>query len=85
MSSTASTPWIAIIFQAAITCRATHFLTGDLQHFAPLLNQPDLACSLIVQTVVEFTGRTVNHAPGSHHPKSGDRAGSPRANVPDDA
>ena len=44
----------AVIFQAAIVCRATHFLTGDLHHFGPFMNQPDMAFSIIVQTVAEF-------------------------------
>jgi predicted nucleic acid-binding protein len=44
----------AIIFQAAIACCATHFLTGDLQHFGPFMNHPNMACSIIVQTVAEF-------------------------------
>jgi uncharacterized protein len=44
----------AVIFQAAVACRATHFLTGDLQHFGPFMNQPDMACSIIVQTVAEL-------------------------------
>jgi uncharacterized protein len=44
----------AVIFQAANTCCATHFLTGDLRHFGPFMNQPDATCSIIVQTVAEF-------------------------------
>jgi len=44
----------AIIFQAAVNCRATHFLTGDLRHFGPFMNQPDATFSIIVQTVAEF-------------------------------
>lgn len=44
----------AVIFKAAVTCRATHFLTGDLHHFGPCMNQPDKSHSIIVQTVAEF-------------------------------
>lgn len=44
----------AVIFQAAMTCRATHFLTGDLHHFGPLMNRPDVTFSIIVQTVADF-------------------------------
>ena len=44
----------AVIFQAAVACRATHFLTGDLQHFGSIMTRPDLACSITVQTVAEF-------------------------------
>ncbi|MFZ2445597.1 MAG: hypothetical protein WAW37_04515 [Syntrophobacteraceae bacterium] len=47
-------PKDAIIFQAAVSCRATHFLTGDLRHFGPCMNQPDATFSIIVQTVAEF-------------------------------
>lgn len=43
-----------VLFQAAVTCRATHFLTGDLHHFGPLMNRPDVTGSIIVQTVAEF-------------------------------
>jgi uncharacterized protein len=44
----------AVIFQAATTCRATHFLTGDLHHFGPFMNRPELTFYIIVQTVAEF-------------------------------
>jgi predicted nucleic acid-binding protein len=44
----------AVIFQAAVTCRATHFLTGDLRHFGPLMNRPDVTPSMVVRTVAEF-------------------------------
>jgi predicted nucleic acid-binding protein len=44
----------AVIFQAALRCRATHLLTGDLRHFGPLMNRPDAACGIIIQTVAEF-------------------------------
>jgi predicted nucleic acid-binding protein len=44
----------AVIFQAAVACRATHFLTGDLHHFGPFMNRPDMTRSIIVQTVAEF-------------------------------
>lgn len=44
----------AVIFQAASTCRATHFLTGDLRHFGPLMNRPDATYSILIQTVADF-------------------------------
>ena len=44
----------AVIFQAAVSCHATHFLTGDLRHFGPFMNCPDATYSIIVQTVAEF-------------------------------
>ncbi|MGO9314765.1 MAG: putative toxin-antitoxin system toxin component, PIN family [Syntrophobacteraceae bacterium] len=44
----------AVIFQAAVSCRATHFLTGDLRHFGPFMNCPQATFSIIVQTVAEF-------------------------------
>jgi len=47
-------PKDAIIFQAAVSCRATHFLTGDLRHFGSFMNRPDATNSIIIQTVSEF-------------------------------
>jgi uncharacterized protein len=44
----------APIFAAAVYCRATHLLTGDIKHFGPLMNQPDLCGGMIVQSVAEF-------------------------------
>jgi len=44
----------AVIFQSAVSFRATHFLTGDLRHFGPIMNQPNKTSSVIVQTVAEF-------------------------------
>ena len=47
----------AVIFQAAITCGATHLLTGDLRHFGSLMNRPEATFSIIVQTVADFLER----------------------------
>lgn len=44
----------AVIFQAARSCQATHFLTGDLRHFGPLMNRPDATYSITVQTFAQF-------------------------------
>jgi predicted nucleic acid-binding protein len=44
----------APIFAAAVYCRATHLLTGDIKHFGLLMNQPGLCGGMIVQTVAEF-------------------------------
>ena len=44
----------APVFAAAVQCRATHLLTGDVKHFGPLMNRPDLCGGMIVQTVAEF-------------------------------
>jgi predicted nucleic acid-binding protein len=44
----------APIFTAAVYCRATHLLTGDIKHFGPIMNQPELCGGMIVQTVAEF-------------------------------
>ncbi|MFH0730567.1 MAG: DNA-binding protein [Pseudomonadota bacterium] len=44
----------AIIFQAAVACRATHFLTGDLRHFGAFMNRPEVTGGIIVQTAAEF-------------------------------
>jgi uncharacterized protein len=42
------------IFQAAVACRATHLLSGDLRHFGSFMNQPAITFSIRVQTVAEF-------------------------------
>ena len=44
----------SVIFQAAVACQATHFLTGDLRHFGPFMNKPNQTMSIIIQTVSEF-------------------------------
>ena len=44
----------AIIFQAAVACEATHFLTGDLRHFGPLMNHPEQTAAILIQTVSDF-------------------------------
>jgi predicted nucleic acid-binding protein len=47
-------PKDAIIFQAAVTCRATHLLTGDKAHFGPVMNRPNKTFSIVVQTTADF-------------------------------
>ena len=42
------------IFQAALACRATHLLTGDLKDFGPFMNQPGNTFGVCIQTVAEF-------------------------------
>jgi len=42
------------IFQAAVTCRATHLLTGDMKHFGEWMNKPGATFGIIVQTVAQF-------------------------------
>jgi predicted nucleic acid-binding protein len=42
------------IFQAALACRATHLLTGDLRDFGPFMNQPENTFGICIQTVSEF-------------------------------
>ena len=42
------------IFQAALACRATHLLTGDLRDFGPFMNQPENTFGICIQTVAEF-------------------------------
>jgi len=44
----------APVFTAAVYCRATHLLTGDIKHFGPLMNKPELCGGVIVQTVADF-------------------------------
>lgn len=42
------------IFRAARACRADVLLTGDLRDFGFLMNSPDKADGLLIQTVAEF-------------------------------
>jgi uncharacterized protein len=42
------------ILEAAIRCKATHLLTGDIKDFGPFMNNPDLTAGVIIQTVSEF-------------------------------
>jgi predicted nucleic acid-binding protein len=44
----------AVIFQAAVACQATHFLTGDHRHFGPFMNRPDETNAIVIQTVSDF-------------------------------
>ena len=60
------------IFQAALSCGASHLLTGDLKHFGPIMNQPDKTLGMVVQTVAAFldcrrvvVGRDVPSCPGT--------------------
>ena len=45
------------IFQAALTCEATHLLTGDIKDFGPFMNRPDKTGNVLIQTVAEFLDR----------------------------
>ena len=40
--------------KAALACRATHLLTGDLKDFGRFMNRPDETLGVRVQTVAEF-------------------------------
>lgn len=42
------------IYRAAHACRADVLLTGDLRDFGFLMNAPELAGGLLIQTVAEF-------------------------------
>jgi len=42
------------IFQAALACRATHLLTGDLKDFGPFMNQPEKTYGVCIQTIADF-------------------------------
>ena len=42
------------IFQAALACRATHLLTGDLKDFGRFMNRPEQTEGICIQTVAEF-------------------------------
>lgn len=42
------------IFQAALACRASHLLTGDLKDFGRFMNRPEQTLGVRIQTVAEF-------------------------------
>ena len=42
------------IYLAALGCRATHLLTGDLRDFGPFMNLPKKTNGLLIQTVAQF-------------------------------
>jgi predicted nucleic acid-binding protein len=42
------------ILEAAIQCKATHLLTGDIKDFGPFMNHPNLTGGVLIQTVSEF-------------------------------
>jgi hypothetical protein len=44
------------ILEAAIHCKATHLLTGDIKDFGPIMNKPSLTAGVIIQTASEFLG-----------------------------
>ena len=46
------------IFQAAVACKATHLLTGDLKDFGPLMNRPEDSSGICIQTVSDFLDGT---------------------------
>ena len=42
------------ILEAAIQCKASHLLTGDIKDFGPVMNKPSLTGGVVIQTVSEF-------------------------------
>lgn len=42
------------IFQAAVECRATHLLTGDIKDFGRYMNQTEKTFNIRIQTVADF-------------------------------
>jgi predicted nucleic acid-binding protein len=48
------------IYLAALACRATHLLTGDLRDFGSLMNKPEETGGLVIQTVSEFLSRSLS-------------------------
>ena len=44
------------ILEAAIHCKATHLLTGDIKDFGPFMNHANLTGGVVIQTVSEFLG-----------------------------
>ena len=50
------------ILEAAIHCKATHLLTGDIKDFGPFMNNPSLAGGVLIQTVSEFLDSIIKPA-----------------------
>ena len=42
------------ILEAAIQCKATHLLTGDIKDFGPFMTNANLTGGVLIQTVSEF-------------------------------
>lgn len=42
------------IFQAALSCNATHLLTGDLRDFGQFMNRPSSSHGIRIQTTADF-------------------------------
>lgn len=42
------------ILEAAIQCKATHLLTGDIRDFGPFMNNASATGGVLIQTVSEF-------------------------------
>jgi len=42
------------ILEAAIQCKGTHLLTGDIKDFGPFMNNASLTGGVLIQTVSEF-------------------------------
>ena len=48
------------ILEAAIQCKATHLLTGDIKDFGPFMNNANLTGGVVIQTVSEFLDSFMN-------------------------
>ncbi len=42
------------ILEAAIQCKASHLLTGDIKDFGPFMNIPSLTGGVVIQSASEF-------------------------------
>jgi predicted nucleic acid-binding protein len=42
------------ILEAAIQCKSSHLLTGDIKDFGPIMNKPSITGDVVIQTVSEF-------------------------------
>ncbi len=49
------------IFEAALACNATHFLTGDLRDFGPFMNEPEHIRGVVTHAVAELIRGIVQH------------------------
>ena len=71
------------IFQAALTCGATHLLTGDLRDFGPFMNRPEETFGIVIQTVADFlrsaSSREPQSSPSSPRTERTNRPSKPRS------
>ncbi|MCP4408784.1 MAG: PIN domain-containing protein [Gammaproteobacteria bacterium] len=49
------------IFESALSCGATHLLTGDLKDFGRHMNNPKKSEGILIQTIAEFLDQEIEN------------------------